>query len=37
MAQELRSGVGRLGGMQTLEAMTEIKMITISAKPREAA
>ncbi len=32
-----KSGVGRLGGMHTLEAMTEVKMITISAKPREAA
>lgn len=28
-----RSGIGRLGGMHTLEAMTEIKMITITHKP----
>lgn len=27
-----RSGIGRLGGMHTLEAMTEIKMITITHK-----
>ena len=26
---------GRLGGMHTLEAMTEIKMITITTKPTE--
>lgn len=32
-----KSGVGRLGGMQTLEAMTELKMITITMKTREAA
>jgi succinate-semialdehyde dehydrogenase/glutarate-semialdehyde dehydrogenase len=30
------SGIGRLGGMHTLEAMTEIKMITITTKPAEA-
>lgn len=27
-----RSGIGRLGGMHTLEAMTELKMITITHK-----
>jgi succinate-semialdehyde dehydrogenase/glutarate-semialdehyde dehydrogenase len=30
------SGIGRLGGMHTLEAMTEVKMITITTKPAEA-
>lgn len=29
-----RSGIGRLGGMHTLEAMTELKMITVTTKRR---
>lgn len=32
-----KSGIGRLGGMHTLEAMTELKMITITPKAGDAA
>lgn len=32
-----KSGLGRLGGMHTLEAMSELKMITVTTKAKEAA
>ncbi|MFB2553169.1 aldehyde dehydrogenase family protein [Ensifer soli] len=32
-----KSGIGRLGGMHTMEAMTELKMVTVTIDPKAAA